>query len=30
VNKALARGESPANGYDRIVLKGYEGNGVVE
>lgn len=29
VNAALARGESPANGYERIVLKGYEGPGVV-
>jgi soluble lytic murein transglycosylase-like protein len=29
VNAALSRGESPANGYDRIVLKGYEGTGVV-
>lgn len=29
VKNALARGENPANGYERIVLKGYEGPGVV-
>lgn len=30
VNAARARGENPANGYDRIVLRGYSGTGVVE
>jgi soluble lytic murein transglycosylase-like protein len=30
VNAARARGENPANGYDRIVLKGYAGTGVIE
>jgi soluble lytic murein transglycosylase-like protein len=30
VNAALARGESPANGYERIVLKGYEGSGTID
>lgn len=30
VNAARARGENPANGYDRIVLKGYRGSGVVD
>jgi len=30
VNAARARGENPANGYDRIVLKGYSGNGVID
>jgi soluble lytic murein transglycosylase-like protein len=30
VNAARARGENPANGYERIVLKGYNGTGVVE
>ncbi|HUF29267.1 MAG TPA: transglycosylase SLT domain-containing protein, partial [Gemmatimonadaceae bacterium] len=29
VNAARARGEDPANGYDRIVLKGYGGSGVI-
>lgn len=30
VNAARARGENPANGYDRIVLKGYSGSGVID
>ena len=30
VNAARARGENPANGYERIVLKGYSGTGVIE
>jgi soluble lytic murein transglycosylase-like protein len=30
VNAALARGESPANGYERIVLKWYEGSGTID
>ncbi len=30
VEHALATGVDPANGYDRVILKGYEGNGLVE
>lgn len=30
VNKARARGEDPANGYERIVLKGYTGPGTMD
>jgi soluble lytic murein transglycosylase-like protein len=30
VNAAVARGEDPANGYERIVMKGYQGSGVVD
>lgn len=29
VKAARARGENPANGYDRIVLKGYVGSGLI-
>ena len=30
VAKSRAQGDSPSNGYDRILTKGYRGNGVVE
>jgi soluble lytic murein transglycosylase-like protein len=30
VAKSRALGDSPSNGYDRILTKGYRGNGVVE
>lgn len=30
VENALTAGKDPANGYDRIILKGYEGTGLVE
>jgi soluble lytic murein transglycosylase-like protein len=30
VNSAIRRGDNPTNGYDRIIMKGYAGNGVVE
>lgn len=30
VEHALATGVDPANGYDSVILKGYEGNGLVE
>jgi soluble lytic murein transglycosylase-like protein len=30
VNAALRRGENPTNGYDRIIMKGYAGSGVVD
>ena len=30
VAKSRAQGDNPSNGYDRIVTKGYRGNGVVE
>jgi soluble lytic murein transglycosylase-like protein len=30
VAKSRAQGDSPSNGYDRIVTKGYRGNGVVD
>jgi soluble lytic murein transglycosylase-like protein len=30
VAKSRAQGDSPSNGYDRIVTRGYKGNGVVD
>ena len=30
VENALTMGVDPANGYDRVILKGYEGKGLVE
>ena len=30
VKAALRDGQSPTNGYDRIITKGYRGNGIVE
>jgi soluble lytic murein transglycosylase-like protein len=30
VEHALTAGQDPANGYDRVILKGYEGKGLVE
>jgi soluble lytic murein transglycosylase-like protein len=30
VEHALTQGRDPANGYDRVILKGYEGKGLVE
>jgi soluble lytic murein transglycosylase-like protein len=30
VAKSRAQGDSPSNGYDRILTKGYKGNGVVD
>ena len=30
VENALTAGQDPANGYDRVILKGYEGKGLVQ
>ena len=30
VEKSRAQGDNPSNGYDRMLTKGYRGNGVVE
>ncbi|MFN9213704.1 MAG: hypothetical protein ACK6DK_03890, partial [Gemmatimonadota bacterium] len=30
VAAAMARGENPSNGYDRVVMRGYRGRGVVD
>jgi soluble lytic murein transglycosylase-like protein len=30
VNSALKRGENPTNGYDRVIMRGYVGNGLID
>jgi soluble lytic murein transglycosylase-like protein len=30
VAKALAQGNNPSNGYDRILTRGYKGRGIIE